>query len=574
VRNLVIFCLLFAPTALHAQAFSYEVEIAAPREYKKLLTQHLEIVKRRESPLMNEDQLRRIYRDTPKEIRELMATEGFFSPKIEASLERENGKWLVRINVDPGNPSRVAQAEIEFEGAITENKKRVSELRQGWKLKPGKIFRQEEWESAKRALVRELSVKRYAYARIADSAAKVNPETREVDLNVTVNSGPEVYFGELQISGLERYSKDVVANLSPIKPGKPYDQEALLEYQTRLIDTGYFGSAFVNLARNPADPARAPIEVSVAETPSRKLGFGIGFSTNTGARGQVDYSDSNIFDSGWRFDSNLTLEQKRQRAAARFTLPPKASGYRDSFGTDFERTDLQDQETLRLKLGGERARKRGDYETALGLNYLIEEQRVEGSERDINRALAPSYSWTARKVNDLIYPERGFLVNAQLAGASEQLLSDQTFIRTYGKAAWFLPVQQLGTLIVRGELGIVWADSRDGIPTDFLFRTGGDQSVRGYEFQSLGVREGNAVVGGRYLTVGSVEYVQRVTEKWGAAIFYDYGNAADEWDELEPVSGYGVGVRYRSPIGPINVDVAYGEDVSKFRLHLTVGYSF
>lgn len=574
MRNLVIFCLLFAPTALHAQAFSYEVEIAAPRPYQKLLMQYLEIVKRRESPLMNEDQLRRIYRDTPKVIRELMATEGFFSSKIETSLERENGKWRVRINVDPGSPSRVAQAEIEFEGAITENEKRVSELRQGWKLKPGEIFRQEEWESAKRALVRELSVKRYAYARIADSAAKVNPETREVDLNVTVDSGPEVYFGELQISGLERYSKDVVANLSPIKPGEPYDQEALLEYQTRLIDTGYFGSAFVNLARDPADPARAPVEVSVAETPSRKLGFGIGFSTNTGARGQVDYSDSNIFDSGWRFDSNLTLEQKRQRAAARFTLPPKASGYRDSFGTDFERTDLQDQETLRLKLGGERARKRGDYETALGLNYLIEEQRVEGSERDINRALAPSYSWTARKVNDLIYPERGFLVNAQLAGASEQLLSDQTFVRTYGKAAWFLPVQQLGTLIVRGELGIVWADSRDGIPTDFLFRTGGDQSVRGYEFQSLGVREGDAVVGGRYLAVGSVEYVQRMTEKWGAAIFYDYGNAADEWDELEPVSGYGVGVRYRSPIGPINVDVAYGEDVSKFRLHLTVGYSF
>ncbi len=161
-----------------------------------------------------------------------------------------------------------------------------------------------------------------------------------------------------------------------------------------------------------------------------------------------------------------------------------------------------------------------------------------------------------------------------MSGASELLLSDQTFARTYGKAAWFYPFANFGRLLVRGEIGVVWADSRDGIPTDFLFRTGGDQSVRGYEYQSLGVREGEAIVGGRYLAVGSVEYVQLLTENWGAAIFYDYGDAADEVDELDFVSGYGIGARYRSPVGPINVDLAYGEDVSEFRLHLSVGFSF
>jgi translocation and assembly module TamA len=550
------------------------VEIQAPRPQKKLLNENLEIVKRRDSPLMNEDQLRRIYRETPQEIRKLMATQGFFSPKVESSLEPANGKWLARFVVDPGEPSRVGQVTIEFEGAVKEEKKRISELRERWQLKAGEIFGQEQWESAKRALLRELSAKRYAYARIVGSEAKVHPDERRVDLNVTYESGPEVLFGEIHVSGLQRYSGDIVENLSPIKPGEPYDQEALLEYQTRLIDTGYFGSAFVSLARDPADPARAPVEVSLVEGSAKRLGFGIGFSTDTGARGQIDYSDHNVRDLGWRFDSNLTLEQKRQRANARFTLPPTEKGYRDSFGTDFERTDVENQETLRLRFGGERARKRGDYETAVGLQYLIEQQRVEGSERDINRALAPSYVWTARKVNDLIYPERGYLLNAQLAGASELVLSDQTFVRTYGKGAWFYPLADFGRLLVRGEIGVVWAESRDGIPTDFLFRTGGDQSVRGYEFQSLGVREGDAIVGGRYLAVGSVEYVHVLSANWGAAIFYDYGNAADEWDELEPVSGYGIGARYRSPVGPINVDLAYGEDESEFRLHLSVGFSF
>jgi translocation and assembly module TamA len=574
VRLLALLCLACTPLALNAQAFSYHVEINAPRPYEKLLTQHLEIVKRRESALMNEDQMRRIYRETPSEIRELMATRGYFSPRIDSSLDRENDKWRARFEVIPGEPSRVSRVKIVFAGAIEENAARIGEARAAWTLKPGEIFMQEEWEKAKRALLREVLARRYAYARIAESEAKVFPETREVELSVLIDSGPEVYFGGVEVAGLERYPKSIVENLSPINSGAPYDQQKLLEYQTRLIDTGYFGSAFVSLAREPADPASAPVLVTVVESPSRRLGFGTGFSTNTGARGQVDYTDHNVFDSAFRFDSNLTLEQKRQRVEARFTLPPSQSGFRDSFGSNFERTDVQNEEVIKLRLGGQRARKRGDYETALGLQYLIEEQRVEGSAPDTNRALAPSYSWTARKVDDLIYPQHGFLVNAQVAAGSEQFLSDQTFARTYARGAWFYPLADFGSLSLRGELGAVWADSRDGIPTDFLFRTGGDQSVRGYEFQSLGVREGDAVVGGRYLAVGSIEYVQRVTDNWGAAIFYDLGNASDNFDDLDPVAGYGVGARYRSPVGPVNVDVAYGEEVAELRLHLSVGFSF
>ena len=574
MRTLVLLCLAWTSIALHAQAFSYRVQISAPRPYQKWLMQHLEIAKRRESPLMNEDQMRRIYRETPEQIRELMATQGYFSPKIESSLDSKNGEWLASFVVDPGEPSRISEVEIEFDGAIEQNESRIAESRAAWTLSRGETFSQQEWESAKRALLREVVSKQYALARIAQSEAKVFPDTHEVALKVLIDSGPEVYFGGVEVSGLDRYPKDIVENLSPIRTGAPYSQEALLEYQTRLIDTGYFGSAFVTVPRDPADPTRAPVQVTVVESPSRRLGFGVGFSTNTGARGQVDYSDYNVFGSAFRFDSNVTLEQKRQFVNARFTLPPSESGYRDSFGSDFERTDVQNEETLRLRLGGQRARKRGDYETALGLQYLIEEQRVQGSESDMNRALAPSYSWTARKVNDLIYPDRGYLLNAQVAAASERVLSDQTFGRLYTKAAWFLPVADFGRLIARGEIGAVLADSRDGIPTDFLFRTGGDQSVRGYEFQSLGVREGDAIVGGRYLAIGSIEYVQRVTDNWGAAIFYDFGNASDSFDDLDPVAGYGLGARYRSPVGPINVDVAYGEDVSELRLHLSVGFSF
>jgi translocation and assembly module TamA len=112
------------------------------------------------------------------------------------------------------------------------------------------------------------------------------------------------------------------------------------------------------------------------------------------------------------------------------------------------------------------------------------------------------------------------------------------------------------------------------VPSTFLFRAGGDQSVRGYAYQELGVREDDATVGGRYLATGSAELQYWFKPPWGMAVFYDAGNAADNLADLKPKVGYGVGARWRSPAGPINVDVAYGKAVHKVRLHFSLGFTF
>jgi translocation and assembly module TamA len=120
----------------------------------------------------------------------------------------------------------------------------------------------------------------------------------------------------------------------------------------------------------------------------------------------------------------------------------------------------------------------------------------------------------------------------------------------------------------------VLAQARTGIPSVFLFRTGGDQSVRGYAFESLGVPLGDAIVGGRYLAVASAEYTHWVTDTLGAAAFVDVGDAFDRPKKFDAAFGIGIGVRYKSPIGPVRADVAYGERTGKIRLHFSVGYSF
>jgi len=166
------------------------------------------------------------------------------------------------------------------------------------------------------------------------------------------------------------------------------------------------------------------------------------------------------------------------------------------------------------------------------------------------------------------------VLTLQGGGAAAALLSDTNFIRLYARHTQYFPAGPHGRLILRGEVGSVLADTRDGIPTDFLFRAGGDNSVRGYAYQSLGHALAGGVESVRYLATGSAKYNYFFNSDWGMALFVDGGDAADVPGRLSPVFGYGFGARYRSPVGPVNLDLAYGEATRQFRLHFSLVVSF
>jgi len=196
-----------------------------------------------------------------------------------------------------------------------------------------------------------------------------------------------------------------------------------------------------------------------------------------------------------------------------------------------------------------------------------------GAPTEDSHALYVDGEYTWRRVDSLLQPERGYMANVQL-GAGVPGASTRTFGRVIGKVAAWYPINRDTTLYARADAGAVLADSRDGIPSNFLFRTGGDTTVRGYAFDSLGVPLGEAIVGGRYYTAASVEITRWIGENWGLATFVDTGNAADSLHDFNLAWGYGVGGRFRTPIGPFRVDVAYGQQTSSVRVHFSVGLSF
>ena len=567
--------LLFWAGAVSAQD-RLQVVLEAPDAIKPLLTRHVRILNRADAALPEAPADRAaLARRTRREVSELLATEGYFSPEVR--LRRApDGVW--RLTVEPGRQAHVTSVVVDFEGAIMSDEAqfaaRREALRKAWRLRVGAIFRQRAWDDAKQALLDGVAVRDFAAARLSATRAEVDPEAAAVRLKVTVDSGPRFFLGPLRVTGLTNLPADLVDRLNTLEPGDPFDQERLLELQSRLQNAPQFASVIVDIDRDPALAQAVPVQVHISEAQSRHLGFGVGYSTNNGYRVETSWRDVNLFGRGWELSTGLRYEQFAQSAYADVFLPPARAGHRHSVGAAVEHSEVEGLELTTYALGVARHHTRGNIDTRVGLRFQHELRAPDGAEETRHNALTASWSWTRRRVDNLLDPRRGDVLQVEVGGGAKALLSDQDFVRLYGRYVNYTPVAQRDVVILRAEGGITFADSREGIPQDFLFRTGGSQSVRGYDFQSLGVREGEATVGGRLLATASAEYVHWFLPEWGVAAFIDAGDAADSRAALEPKVGYGLGARWLSPAGPLAVDVAYGHAERRLRLHFGVAIAF
>jgi translocation and assembly module TamA len=570
--------LVFLAALCAGNAHALTVEVTAPDALKPMLMQYLETARAaRLGEKLDAEEMARLQRQSEQTARDLLATEGYFSPQVDSAVEWLDNDWRVDYQIKPGPRTEVRSVKLDFEGALktrTDADRLRARIVSDFPLKTGMPFRQADWNAAKLAVLKPLLAGMYQTARVAASEARVDPATHSADLTLTIDSGPAFFYGTPVISGLKRYPESIVRNLNPVKPGQPYRQQDMLAYQTALESSGYFAHATVRIEPDPARAAAVPIEVSVVERPKKLFSIGVGVSTDTGARVQGSWLHRDILDRGLRLKLSARLEKTRQTGAAELAWPRDTHGYENSVGVQYKNEDIEGQNTRASVLAAKRNQTRGRVETTLSLQYQSEDQRIANVLSESNQALTANYAWTYRTVGQAFYPRRGYVLALQGGGAAQALLSDTSFIRLYGRYIQYFSAGDNGRLIVRGELGSVLADTRTGIPTDFLFRAGGDNSVRGYAYQSLGHTVAGAVESVRYLATGSVEYNYFFTRNWGAALFVDAGDAADTPASLSPVFGYGVGARYRSPVGPVNLDLAYGEATRQFRLHFSLGVSF
>ncbi|MDO8989752.1 MAG: autotransporter assembly complex family protein [Sideroxyarcus sp.] len=561
------------------RAWALTVGVDAPESVRPMLVKYLETARAaRQKEQPDEMELARLRAQSLATAKELLATEGYFSPRIDTELKRRDGEWQLQYRVDPGPRTLVRAVVIEFAGdlagADADKPARQEAIRQSFALKPGMPFRQSDWDVAKTMLLRALVTDTYPAGVMTASEARIDPGTQSAHLMLRLESGPAFHYGAETVTGNMRYPLTVISALSPLKPGQPYRLQDVLDYKTALESSGYYAQATVRVDADPANAAAAPISVQVVEHPEKRFSVGIGASTDSGPRVQFGFLQRNLMDQALRLNFDARVEKEQQSGETVLAWPRDAGGYENSIGFRLKHEDIEGQQVSNTLFNGKRSRIQGLNEVTLSLQYHTETQEVGNVLSNRNQALIGNYAFTRRTSGKAFYPRRGYVLNLQAGGATQELLSDTSFFRLYGRHTQFLVAGKDGRLVARAELGSVIAESRNGIPTDFLFRAGGDNSVRGYAYQSLGRDLSGGIASVAYLVTGSVEYNYFFNQTWGAALFVDAGDAADSPAALNPVVGSGLGMRYRSPVGPINVDIAYGRATQRYRLHFSLGAAF
>ncbi|MEO7390560.1 MAG: BamA/TamA family outer membrane protein [Ramlibacter sp.] len=578
-----------APTTVpDAGGPSFDIEIHAPQQVKALLERHLELRRYREVTDLDDVELARLVTITERNVRELVGTLGYFSPNIRVTRD-PGARATIVIAVDPGPATTVADIVIEFEGDIAKSPDGDAVLqregiRANWRLAPGLGFSQDRWDEAKAESIRELTARRYPAGRMSYSLADVDAPAHTAHLGIKLDSGPLFRLGAMQVTGVERYDPVLVPRLARLAPGSVYDRERILQAQLRLAGSGYFDSAFI-VVDPGGDPNAAPVQVTLREAPLQKVVLGVGLTTDSGPRASIEHIHNRVPGIGWRASTKLQLDRKTPFVQTEWTAIPDENGWRWAALARAERLDDANLIThgQRLRFGRFRT------EENIDRNVYVQYERatvqthagapVTSVDSGAGSALSVNYVWTGRYFDSLTFPTRGHGLGLEFGGGVTLTGGRSPFQRTVFRWLGLQPLRE-GRLQLRAEVGAVLAKSSAQVPATQLFRTGGDTTVRGYGYREIGVALPGGQVGpGRYMAVGSAEWQRPI--RWNgqptsfeSVAFVDAGGVADRVGDLRLVAGVGGGVRWKSPVGPVQADIGYGVKPRKFRLHLSVGFVF
>ena len=535
---------------------------------------YLEIEQEKDDPELNTKWLKRLHSHAPTQIREALQPYGYFSTTVESSLSEEASGWVARYQVEPGPKTHVAEVTLRVTGAGAEEPG-IKEAIAAFPVKKGDVLDSDVYETGKEKLLEVVAGLGYAKAKTVIHSIRVNPDRNEAIINLEVDTGPKYFMGPLTFEQ-DVLNQDFLDRYVHIKPGDVYSQEGLLSLQSDLVGTRYFSLVDVKPDFDRVEDLKVPVDVELEAANRHKLEFGLGYYSDIGPTGTVNWRLRPSNRRGHFIDTLIKLSPVKSIARFGYWIPvrdPRTDNMVFTAKYVFEDSTSQKRETAEL-LGGYYFLWK-EWDTRL-FGELKQETFTTGSQPETTSLIL---SWggtlerTQVKEGDP-FPTRGNYWFLDLTG-SAGVVSDTAYLRGHVKTKHLVPLGERGRLSLRGELGLAEVSDFEKYPSSSRFYAGGDQSVRGYEYQALGPRDAAGdVVGGKNIFTSSVEYNYRFLDQWVAAAFIDVGNAYN--DELDKLfySG-GLGGRWLSPIGAVRLDLGLpgnpDEDMDSWRIHFGFG---
>jgi translocation and assembly module TamA len=525
---------------------------------------------------VNQLLLERFEQQVPQLVDEALQPFGFYESRTQVSVRQVSpGIFEMIVSVEPGAPVRVTDVRVAVEGPGG-REAQLDSLARRFPLQKGDILRHDIYERAKAELQNRSLDLGYLDTDFATRVIRVYRESREAEIDLVLSTGEKYFFNGINIANPPSYPERFIRRYLAFRPGDPFSFAKIGETQVNLRNSERFTDIIIVADREKADNHHIPVDISLSALPSKRLRVGAGYETDTGPRFSLRYQDLNVAERGHEFQSELDFAELVQGIGARYIVP----SYRNyqsftSFRASLRREDVDPYDAYVGMFEIERERNLGRGRTGgVFVRFLYEESEVAG-ERTRAYLTLPGIRYLVQRYDNFIRPRRGYRFSGEIRGTSTFLGSDQTFVQLLSDGSYLRRISTNFTLITRGQLAFTaQRESIRDLPATLRFFAGGDRSVRGYAFRSLGPEnEDGDVIGGKHLAVGSVELERAIGESIGIAAFYDVGNSFNNFDEINLFQGAGIGIRYYSPVGPIKLDIARPLDRSApvVRIHLTVG---
>lgn len=542
--------------------------------YENVLS-NLSIYLQKDNKELRASGAKRLHGRAIKDIREALAPFGYYNPVVESSLKKEDKVWHAEYIIKKGQPLLIENVELGITGVGNENDKLLAAQHE-FPLKKGDILNQIAYEDEKKRLVNLAISEGYLDAVYSEKKLYIDPLRNRGSIHLTLYTGKQYFFGETS-ANKPVLKRKYLNRYLPYRKGDPYSRAKLFELQSILYQTDYFSRVVVQGNFEEARDYEIPVEVDL-QSPEHlnKYSFGIGYATDTGIRGKIDWANRLFNDRGHRISASLQLAELENTVTLTYDIPRENPRYDKIIHSLAYQDKVWDETTTRLLTGAVSREYSGPrFKYSAGIEIRDEVYDV-GETSGTSTLFLPSLNGGFVFADDIMKTKYGLQASVGLKGALEGVVSDVSFLQgTVNAKAIITPLKNT-RVIGRISVGATLVDSIDALPPSLRFYTGGDSTIRGYRYKSIGTEDASgAVIGGRYLVVESIEVEHILGQYWSLAAFWDGGTATDDLS-LDYHQGVGGGIRFRLPFGQIRFDVASAvtKEGNPIRVHLAVGGDF
>jgi len=504
---------------------------------------------------------------------------GYYSTRVIIKIETpEADEYLLRVKVEIGHPVILADVSISVIGQGA-SEASLAALISRFPLKKGNILLHQPYEEARRNLQSRAQEMGYLDAEYTVHEIRIDETARFARITLVLETGAKYFFSDVTIEGASDYPDAFLRRYITFTPGDVFSYTRLAESQIQLNNSERFREVIVLAEKEQAQDFKIPVQILLKPMPRRGLKPGIGYGTDTGARFSLRYRDFNMFHKGQELSSNLFISERLQGLATSYIIPSdKDIRTFTSAQINIQREDITTYTSQLISLELARSSSFGNQKQGTAYVKFQQEEYTIGNQDSSARYVLPGIRFSDNHYDNMIRPTSGFRYALDLRGTSQALGSTTQLLQLLTEASHIVPLPWRLSLATSARANITFfSDPLSDLPPSLRFFAGGDQSVRGYAYQSLGPRDASGnVVGGKHLLTGCVELQRAILEDWAVSVFYNAGNAFDSFTDVTLFQAAGFGVHYFTPVGALNLSVArtIGVEDPGYRIHFTVGFEF